>query len=83
MGCFDYLVDDNPAKQHTLSPGCHLRVFPSSMLYENNPDVVVIIAWRYADAIIQANQAFLIGGGTFIVPLPEPRIISKNDAQAV
>jgi len=80
---FEYLVDDNPAKQYTLSPGCHLRVFPSSILYENNPDVVVIIAWRYADAIIRANQAFLNSGGTFIVPLPEPRIISETDAQAM
>jgi SAM-dependent methyltransferase len=70
-----YIVDDNPLKQGTYSPGLHLPVLPSSELYQRKPDIVVILAWTYVDPIIQRNQRFLAEGGQFLVPLPETRVI--------
>jgi NAD(P)-dependent dehydrogenase (short-subunit alcohol dehydrogenase family) len=40
-------VDDNPRKHHTFSPGHHISVLPSQVLYERKPDHVVILAWNY------------------------------------
>lgn len=65
-----FIVDDNPRKQNTLSPGQHIPVLPSDALYERRPDYVVILAWNYADAIMRKHQRFLDAGGRFIIPLP-------------
>ena len=74
---FDYLVDDNPAKQGRFSPGLHLPVLPSSALYERKPDYVVILAWRFAELFINRNRAYLENGGQFIIPVPEFRIVGE------
>lgn len=67
----DYIVDDNPAKQNTLSPGYHIPVLSSEVIYEQKPDYVLILAWRYAEPIMKKHQAYLEQGGHFIVPLPK------------
>lgn len=66
-----FIVDDNPAKHNLFSPGHHIPVFPSEAIYGRNPDYVVVLAWRYADPIINKHQTYLDQGGHFIVPLPE------------
>jgi SAM-dependent methyltransferase len=65
-----FIVDDNPLKHGMYSPGAHIPVHPSAELYSLRPDVVVILAWQYAAAIMQRHQEFMGGGGTFIMPLP-------------
>lgn len=71
----DYLVDDFKNKHNTFSPGCHIPVFPSEVIYREKPDAVVIIAWRYAGPIIAKNRKYLKQGGTFIIPLPKLKVI--------
>lgn len=74
-GLLDYFVDDYKLKQDTFSPGCHIPVLPSQALYERKPDVVLVVAWRYADPIIKKHAAYLEQGGTFIVPVPKIQIL--------
>lgn len=74
-----YLIDDNAKKHGLLSPGCHLEVKPSSILYEDRPDVVVILAWQYAQPILQKHTQYVEEGGAFIIPLPEFKMISNKD----
>ena len=71
----DFLVDDNPAKYNTLSPGYKIPVLPSSALYEKHPDYVVVLAWRYLEPIAIKHQKYLNQGGHFICPLPTIKII--------
>ncbi len=71
----DYLVDDNKKKHGLYSPGRHLEVFPSSILYERKPDIVVILAWQYARPICERHQTWIDQGGTFIIPLPELQVV--------
>ncbi len=78
----DFLVDDNPIKHGTLSPGHRLPVFPSSALYGRPADDVVILAWNYAGPIVQRHPAFLERGGRFVVPLPRLRVIDRAAAAA-
>ncbi|MBY0522088.1 MAG: class I SAM-dependent methyltransferase [Gemmataceae bacterium] len=66
----DFLVDDNPIRPGTLSPGFGKPVKSPQALYDDKPDVVLIAAWRFAEAIIKRHPAYLQQGGTFIVPLP-------------
>jgi len=53
-------------------------VLPSSELGTKRPDIVVILAWIYAEPILKRNQAYLEAGGQFLVPLPEPQTIDRG-----
>ena len=66
----DFIVDDNPLKQGLYSPGMHIPVVPSSMIEEQKPDDIVILAWNFATPIMTKFEVFRTSGGQFIVPLP-------------
>jgi hypothetical protein len=76
----DYIVDDNPAKIGRLSPGLHLPVLASSAIEEKKPDLVIVLAWRYADLFIKQHQSYLANGGQFVVPVPEFRLVASEMA---
>jgi hypothetical protein len=74
----DFIADDNPVKQNCFSPGLHLPVLPSESLCQRRPDYVILLAWRYADAILAKNQAYLAQGGRFVLPLPDVKVIGAQ-----
>jgi hypothetical protein len=78
-----FIVDDNPLKQGRFSPGAHIPVLPSAVLATEKPDIVVILAWIYADPILKRNEAYIRAGGKFLVPLPEPRIVDATGTTAL
>lgn len=71
----DYIVDDAPLKQGRVMPGSHIPIKPPAALYEDKVDYCVILAWNFAEAIMQNHARFAEQGGTFIIPVPEPRIV--------
>ena len=71
----DYLIDDNSMKHGLYSPGCHLEVKPSSILYEEKPDVVVVLAWQYASPIVGKHERYIKNGGQFVIPLPQLKVV--------
>jgi SAM-dependent methyltransferase len=72
----DYIVDRNPLKQGLYSPGMHIPVEGAERLTEDDPDYVLVIAWNFAEEIARQQAGYLDRGGRFIVPIPEPRILS-------
>jgi SAM-dependent methyltransferase len=73
-----FIVDDNALKQGLFSPGAHIPVLPSTELAVLEPDIVVILAWIYAEPILSRNKAFIDAGGQFLAPLPEMRLIGGS-----
>lgn len=71
----DFLVDDNPKKHHTYTPGAAVEVLPPSALLERRPDAVVILAWAYAEPIMAKHAAYQAQGGRFIRPLPRVEVL--------
>jgi len=71
----DFVVDRNTHKQGQLMPGAHLPILAPEALVENKPDYVVILAWNFADEILQQQAEYRKHGGKFIVPVPSPRVI--------
>ncbi|MGT2440269.1 methyltransferase C-terminal domain-containing protein [Bradyrhizobium betae] len=78
-----FIVDDNPLKQGLFSPGAHIPVLPSQELAARKPDIVVILAWIYADAISTRNSEYVRNGGTFLVPLPAVQTIGPHGVSAL
>ncbi len=70
-----YTVDKSPLKIGLFTPGMHIPVYPTSALLEQQPDFVLILAWNFADEIMKQQQEYHQRGGSFIIPIPEPRII--------
>jgi len=70
----EFLVDDNPLKQNLYSPGHHIPVVSAEELYRRKPDYLLILAWNFAENIMERHKAFRAHGGRFILPMPEPKI---------
>jgi len=71
----EYIVEDNPLKQGLYAPGTHIPVVSSKMLDENLPDYILILAWNFADEILEKTKKYREKGVKFIVPLPKPKIV--------
>jgi len=73
----DYIIDDSPLKQGLFSPGKKIPIVASDALQDEKtrPDYLLILAWNFAETIINKNESFSRSGGKFIVPIPELKII--------
>jgi 2-polyprenyl-3-methyl-5-hydroxy-6-metoxy-1,4-benzoquinol methylase len=75
-----YVVDKSPLKQGLLTPGQHLPVYPVEKLMVDRPDVTLILAWNFADEIVEQQLDYQRAGGRFAVPIPTPRLLAaKHD----
>jgi SAM-dependent methyltransferase len=71
----DYVTERNPLKIGKFTPGMHIPVYSDEKLLEDQPDYALILAWNFADEIIQNNSSYQENGGKFIIPTPKPRIV--------
>ena len=71
----NYVTERNPLKIGKFTPGMHIPVFSDKKLLEDQPDYALILAWNFADEIMQNNLEYKKNGGKFIIPIPDPRIV--------
>jgi len=76
----EFCSDTTPLKHGKVLPGTHIPVVSPEEAKRLAPDYYLLLAWNYADDIIRNEQAFLAAGGRFIVPIPQPRIVSAPEA---
>ena len=71
-----FLVDRNELKHGLYSPGMHVSVVAPSRILETKPDYLLLLAWNFADEIIEQQKEYRKRGGKFILPIPKPAIIN-------
>lgn len=65
------ISDQNPMKHNRLTPGTHIPIgAPAEMMNTVRPDVVLLLAWNFADEIIAILRDELEFNGDIIQPLP-------------
>lgn len=60
-----YIIDDSPLKQGRFLPGLHIPIVGPERLEREPPDVLLVLAWNYADQIREKTQHL---GVEYLVP---------------
>ncbi|MGH9858516.1 MAG: class I SAM-dependent methyltransferase [Candidatus Acidiferrales bacterium] len=70
-----YTVDRSPLKIGLHTPGSHIPILPVETLFERQPDFVLLLAWNFAEEILDFLKPYRDRGGRVILPIPEPRVV--------
>ena len=71
----DYIIDTTPIKQGLYVPGVHIPIYHPEKLYQSKPDYILLLAWNYADTILEKEKDLREMGVKFIIPVPEVKIV--------
>ena len=71
------VVDKSKMKQGKLTPGSHIKIYPTEYIYESKANVILLCAWNIAKEIVSQEKRFVELGGKFLLPFPEPHFYNK------
>lgn len=72
-------ADRNPDKWGLRTPGTNIPIVSEEQARAELPDYFLVLPWHFLPEFVTREAAFLERGGKFIVPLPEVRVVGKND----
>jgi len=68
----DFITEKSKLKIGRFTPGSHLKIMPDTELIKRQPDFALILAWNFAEEIIDNNREYM---GTWIVPTNKIKLI--------
>lgn len=71
----EYAIDTTPLKQGMFTPGTLIPVYSPEYALKFPPDYYLLLAWNFANTIMEKERAFRDRGGKFIIPVPLPKIV--------
>lgn len=70
-----WIADRNPLKHGRFTPGTGIPIVPAGEVELRRPGVLILFAWNFADEIRQQLAGYARGGGRFLVPVPQVRLV--------
>jgi SAM-dependent methyltransferase len=74
----DFVTEKSQLKIGRYTPGAHIPVVADDALLTNMPEYALLLAWNFADEIIENLLAYREAGGKFIIPIPMPRVADRR-----
>jgi len=71
----EVVVDRNEFKHGRYMPGSRVPIRSVDWLLQERPDYVLLLAWNFAEEIMEQQREYRDAGGRFIIPLPEPMVV--------
>jgi hypothetical protein len=71
----DYIVDVNPLKWGSFTPGTNIPIVSETYFRDNLPDYCLVLPWHFRPGILEREKDLLQQGVKFIFPLPEIEIV--------
>lgn len=71
----DFVADRSRHKQGRFTPGTHIPIVGPEELAARAPDYTLLLTWNFADEILRQQSEYRAGGGRFIVPVPDVRVV--------
>jgi 2-polyprenyl-3-methyl-5-hydroxy-6-metoxy-1,4-benzoquinol methylase len=70
-------VEVNPLKIGKYIPGARLPIVDEKITPA--PDAYLLLAWNFLKEFLPRKRDYILNGGEFIVPIPTPVVINKNN----
>jgi 2-polyprenyl-3-methyl-5-hydroxy-6-metoxy-1,4-benzoquinol methylase len=71
----EFVTEKSKLKIGRYTPGMNIEVVSDDMLLTHKPDYALLLAWNFAEEIMNNLKEFSDRGGKFIIPIPTPRIV--------
>jgi len=75
-------AERNPAKYGRLIVGSHIPIIPEEDA-RADADYFLALPWHFIDTFVKREYEFLQRGGKFIAPLPELKVIGRDDVSGI
>lgn len=72
-------MEVSSAKFGKYTLGSNLKIVSEAEGFKDKPDYLLILPWHFTEFFIKQHKNYLNSGGKFIVPMPEPAIISRQN----
>ncbi len=70
-------VEVNPLKIGKYIPGARIPIVDEARA--TPPDAYLVLAWNFLAEFLQKQRAYILNGGEFVVPIPAPVVINREN----
>lgn len=70
-----FVCDYTPAKQGRFMPGLGIPILHPETLLARRPPHALLLCWNFAAEVLAREQEYRQGGGRFVLPVPEVRLV--------
>ncbi len=70
-------TERNPLKIGRMMPGCRIPIVDKDDV--DPPDACPVLPWNFLGEFPVKKRDYILDGGVFLVPLPEPHLITRDN----
>jgi NDP-4-keto-2,6-dideoxyhexose 3-C-methyltransferase len=73
----DGIAERSDYKFGLVTVGTNIPIYSEDEMRKKKPDYLLVLPWHFINEFIERERDYLAGGGKFIVPCPQFRVIGK------